>query len=44
MELSREPRIGLMADALVGTVVHIDEQWLPVGWQCLVIDSIAVVL
>ena len=33
-----------MPDALVGTVVHIDEQRFPVGPQCIIIYCITVVL
>ena len=44
MELGREPWVGLVTDSLVGAVVHVYEEWFPVGWQCIGIHSIAVVL
>ena len=33
-----------MADAFVGTVVHIDEEGLPVEWECSCVHGIAMVL
>ena len=44
MELGGEPRVGLVADALVGAVVHIDEIWLPVRGKRLRIHRISMVL
>ena len=44
MELSREPGVGLVTDTLVRAVVHIYEEGLPVGRQCIGIYRIAVVL
>ena len=44
VELRGEPGIGLVADALIGTVVHIDEEFFPVSAKCLAINGIAMVL
>ena len=44
MELAGEPRIGLMADALIGAVVHVDEKLFPVSAQGLGIYRVSVVL
>ena len=44
MELGREEWQRLVADTLVGAVVHIHEQWLPAFGQCFVIHSKAMVL
>ena len=44
MELGGEIGERLMADALVGSVVHVDEQRFPVGGQSLGVDGKAMVL
>ena len=44
MELSREPGVALVADTLVGAVVHIYEERLPVGRQSSCIYGIAMIL
>ena len=44
MELGGEPGVGLVADALVGAVVHIHEKRFPFGGQSISIHRIAVVL
>ena len=44
MELSREPGVGLVTDTLVGAVVHIYEEGLPVGRQRIGIYGIAMIL
>ena len=44
MELSREEWLGLVADAFIGAVVHVDEERFPVGGQSFVVDSETVVL
>lgn len=44
VELGREPRIALVADALVGAIVHIDEKRFPIGAQGIIIHSIAMIL
>ena len=44
MELAAKPGIGLMANTLVGTVIHIDKEFLPIGTEGLGVDCIAVVL
>lgn len=44
VELCGEPRVMLVADTLVGAVVHVDEIRLPVGGERLGIYGVAVVL
>ena len=44
MELCREPRIRFVSNALVRSVVHIDEQRFPIAWKRVVVNGIAVVL
>ena len=44
MELAAKPGIGLMANTLVGTVIHIDKEFLPIGTEGLGVDCVAVVL
>ena len=44
MKLCRKPRFCDVANALVGTVIHVDELLFPILWQCLCIHSISVVL
>ena len=44
MELCGEPRVPLVPDALVGAIVHIDEERFPVCRQRAVVHRIAVVL
>ena len=44
MELRREPRHCLVADAFVGAVVHVHEQRFPVGRQGRGIDGITMIL
>lgn len=44
MELAGEPRVALVADALVGAVVHVDEKLLPVCAERGCVNGIAVVL
>ena len=44
MKLCRKPRVGLVAYALIRTVIHIDEERFPVGRDGVIIDSVAVIL
>ena len=44
MELAREPGIGLMANTLVRTVVHVHKEFAPVSVECRGINGITVVL
>ena len=44
MELSREERLALVPDTLVGSVIHIDEKWLPLLWQSAVVNCKTVIL
>ena len=44
MELGREPRVCLVPDAFVRTVIHVDEERLPIGGKRAVVNGIAVVL
>ena len=44
MELAAKPGIGLMANTLVGTVIHIDKEFLPIGTEGLGVDCLSVVL
>ena len=44
VELSREPRHCLVADAFVGAVVHVYEQRFPVGRQCGCVNGITMIL
>lgn len=44
VELRREVGQCAVAYAFVGAIVHVHEQWFPVGRQCLVIHSEAMVL
>ena len=44
MELGGEEGLGLVADALVGAVVHVDEVRLPLGGQGALVDGETVVL
>ena len=44
MELDGEPWLGLVANALVGAVVHVGEERFPVVAQCGIIDSESMIL
>ena len=44
MELACEPRVLLVAYALIRAVVHIHEEFAPVAAECLGIHGISVVL
>ena len=44
MELRREERLALMPYTLIGAVVHVDEQGLPVGRERIIVDRETMVL
>lgn len=44
VELCGEPRISLMPDALIGAIVHIDEQRFPVFRQRVVVYGVTMIL
>lgn len=44
VELRREERLALVADSLVGIIVHIYEKRLPIGSECVVVHCESVVL
>ena len=44
VELCREPRLRLVADAFIGTVIHIDKQGFPVSWKSCGINGITMIL
>ena len=44
MELYGTERFGLVSDALIGAVVHVDKPWLPIASECGVVNCISMVL
>ena len=44
MELRRKPWIRLVFDAFIGTIIHIDKQFLPVFPEGCGVNSISVIL
>ena len=44
MELYGTEWFGLVSDALIGAVVHVDEPWLPIASEGGVVNCISMVL